>query len=203
MSLYLLFTFRQSKENIVYRKKLKWRPCKDIEELEDLLNCDVLAFVGRVLELKDKSTGATIIVGITGTEELPIDSGSILKQELKMSLSIALNSKQLENLSKESLKLKTNYAVKGIDLFINSQDLNLIWLQKMLCKKEDMSKIPEFADNKVVYLGRIYEQVNEKELRAFIYNKVFELNIRNQERYYGSQEIRTLDLKSCEYRKIH
>lgn len=58
-------------------KKLKWRPCKDIEELEDLLNCDVLAFVGRVLELKDKSTGATIIVGITGTEELPIDSGSI------------------------------------------------------------------------------------------------------------------------------
>ena len=37
-----------------------------------------------------------------------------------MSLSIALNSKQLENLSKESLKLKTNYAVKGIDLFINS-----------------------------------------------------------------------------------
>ena len=60
-----------------------------------------------------------------------------------MSLSIALNSKQLENLSKESLKLKTNYAVKGIDLFINSQDLNLIWLQKMLCKKEDMSKIPE------------------------------------------------------------
>ena len=41
-----------------------------------------------------------------------------------MSLSIALNSKQLENLSKESLKLKTNYAVKGIDLFINSQDLN-------------------------------------------------------------------------------
>ena len=72
MSLYLLFTFRQSKENRVYRKKkLKWRPCKDIEELEDLLNCDVLAFVGRVLELKDKSTGATIIVGITGTEELP------------------------------------------------------------------------------------------------------------------------------------
>lgn len=120
-----------------------------------------------------------------------------------MSLSIALNSKQLENLSKESLKLKTNYAVKGIDLFINSQDLNLIWLQKMLCKKEDMSKIPEFADNKVVYLGRIYEQVNEKELRAFIYNKVFELNIRNQERYYGSPEIRTLDLKSYEYRKIH
>ena len=58
-------------------KKLKWRPCKDIEELEDLLNCDVLAFVGRVLELKDKSTGATIIVGITGTEELPIDIGSI------------------------------------------------------------------------------------------------------------------------------
>lgn len=58
-------------------KKLKWRPCKDIEELEDLLNCDVLAFVGRVLELKDKSTGATIIVGITGIEELPIDSGSI------------------------------------------------------------------------------------------------------------------------------
>lgn len=58
-------------------KKLKWRPCKDIEELEDLLNCDVLAFVGRVLELKDKSTGATIIVGITGTKELPIDSGSI------------------------------------------------------------------------------------------------------------------------------
>lgn len=120
-----------------------------------------------------------------------------------MSLSIALNSKQLENLSKESLKLKTNYAVKGIDLFINSQDLNLIWLQKMLCKKEDMSKIPEVADNKVVYLGRIYEQVNEKELRAFIYNKVFKLNIRNQERYYGSPEIRTLDLKSCEYRKIH
>lgn len=35
------------------------------------MNCDVLAFVGRVLELKDKSTGATIIVGITGTEELP------------------------------------------------------------------------------------------------------------------------------------
>ena len=125
------------------------------------------------------------------------------KAEKKMSLSIALNSKQLENLSKESLKLKTNYAVKGIDLFINSQDLNLIWLQKMLCKKEDMSKIPEFADNKVVYLGRIYEQVNEKELRAFIYNKVFELNIRNQERYYGSPEIRILDLKSCEYRKIH
>lgn len=58
-------------------KKLKWRPCKDIEELEDLLNCDFLAFVGRVLELKDKSTGATIIVGITGTEELPIDIGSI------------------------------------------------------------------------------------------------------------------------------
>ena len=160
------------------------------------MNCDVLAFVGRVLELKDKSTGATIIVGITGTEELP-------KTGEKMSLSIALNSKQLENLSKESLKLKTNYAVKGIDLFINSQDLNLIWLQKMLCKKEDMSKIPEFADNKVVYLGRIYEQVNEKELRAFIYNKVFELNIRNQERYYGSPEISTLDLKSCEYRKIH
>ena len=152
--------------------------------------------MGRVLELKDKSTGATIIVGITGTEELP-------KTGEKMSLSIALNSKQLENLSKESLKLKTNYAVKGIDLFINSQDLNLIWLQKMLCKKEDMSKIPEFADNKVVYLGRIYEQVNEKELRAFIYNKVFELNIRNQERYYGSPEISTLDLKSCEYRKIH
>lgn len=41
------------------------------------MNCDVLAFVGRVLELKDKSTGATIIVGITGTEELHIDSGSI------------------------------------------------------------------------------------------------------------------------------
>lgn len=59
------------------KEKLKWRPCKDIEELEDLLNCDVLAFVGRVLELKDKSTGATIIVGITGTVELPIDSGSI------------------------------------------------------------------------------------------------------------------------------
>lgn len=65
------------KEDMPKEKRLKWRPCKDIEELEDLLNCDVLAFVGRVLELKDKSTGATIIVGITGTEELPIDSGSI------------------------------------------------------------------------------------------------------------------------------
>lgn len=65
------------KEYMPKEKKLKWRPCKDIEELEDLLNCDFLAFVGRVLELKDKSTGATIIVGITGTEELPIDSGSI------------------------------------------------------------------------------------------------------------------------------
>lgn len=71
------FPLEKVKKTEPTEKKLKWRPCKDIEELEDLLNCDVLAFVGRVLELKDKSTGATIIVGITGTEELPIDSGSI------------------------------------------------------------------------------------------------------------------------------
>lgn len=59
-------------------KKLKWRPCKSIEELEDLLECDCLAFVGRVLEIKDKISGATITVGITGIkEETSIDSGSI------------------------------------------------------------------------------------------------------------------------------
>ena len=56
-------------------KKLKWRPCKDIEELEDLLNCDVLAFVGRVLELKDKISEAKFITTITGIEVLPtVDS---------------------------------------------------------------------------------------------------------------------------------
>lgn len=120
-----------------------------------------------------------------------------------MSRSIGLKQEQIDNLIMESFKLRTSVLINGIDLFINSKNFNLIWLQKMRCKKEDLAKIPKFNDEKIVYLGRIYNQVNENELRAFIYNKIFKLEIRKKENYYGSQEIKTLNLNFREYRNIY
>mgnify|MGYP004645820909 FL=1 len=112
---------------------------------------------------------------------------------------------QLENLAKDSKQLQTDITCRRIDLFINENDLSLIWLKNI--KKPNLNKnenftLPKFVDKEIVYLGSILSSVTEEELKQFIYNRIFTLKIRQQKLFYGSPEVRQLHYQNFNNNKF-
>lgn len=111
-------------------------------------------------------------------------------------IGIKLKPIQLENLAKDSKQIQTDITCRRIDLFINENDLSLIWLKnikKPSLNKNEILTLPKFADKEIVYLGSILSSVTEDELKQFIYNRIFTLKIRQPKLFYGSPEVRQLN----------
>lgn len=118
---------------------------------------------------------------------------------------IKLKPIQLENLAKDSKQIQTDISCRRIDLFINENDLSLIWLKNI--KKPNLNKneiltLPKFADKEIVYLGSILSSVTEDELKQFIYNRIFTLKIRQPKLFYGSPEVRQLHYQNFNNNKF-
>lgn len=120
-------------------------------------------------------------------------------------IGIKLKPIQLENLAKDSKQIQTDITCRRIDLFINENDLSLIWLKNIkkpsLNKNENLT-LPKFADKEIVYLGSILSSVTEDELKQFIYNRIFTLKIRQPKLFYGSLEVRQLNYQNFNNNKF-
>lgn len=120
-------------------------------------------------------------------------------------IGIKLKQIQLENLAKDSKQLQTDITCRRIDLFINENDLSLIWLKnikKPSLNKNEILTLPKFADKEIVYLGSILSSVTEDELKQFIYNRIFTLKIRQPKLFYGSPEVRQLNYQNFNNNKF-
>lgn len=120
-------------------------------------------------------------------------------------IGIKLKLIQLENLAKDSKQLQTDITCRRIDLFINENDLSLIWLKnikKPSLNKNEILTLPKFADKEIVYLGSILSSVTEDELKQFIYNRIFTLKIRQPKLFYGSPEVRQLNYQNFNNNKF-
>lgn len=120
-------------------------------------------------------------------------------------IGIKLKPIQLENLAKDSKQIQTDITCRRIDLFINENDLSLIWLKnikKPSLKKNEILTLPKFADKEIVYLGSILSSVTEDELKQFIYNRIFTLKIRQPKLFYGSPEVRQLNYQNFNNNKF-
>lgn len=118
---------------------------------------------------------------------------------------IKLKPIQLENLAKDSKQIQTDITCRRIDLFINENDLSLIWLKnikKPSLNKKEVLTLPKFADKEIVYLGSILSSVTEEELKQFIYNRIFTLKIRQPKLFYGSPEVRQLNYQNFNNNKF-
>lgn len=120
-------------------------------------------------------------------------------------IGIKLKPIQLENLAKDSKQIQTDITCRRIDLFINENDLSLIWLKnikKPSLNKNEILTLPKFADKEIVYLGSILSSVTEDELKQFIYNRIFTLKIRQPKLFYGSLEVRQLNYQNFNNNKF-
>lgn len=120
-------------------------------------------------------------------------------------IGIKLKPIQLENLAKDSKQIQTDITCRRIDLFINENDLSLIWLKnikKPSLNKNEILTLPKFADKEIVYLGSILSSVTEDELKQFIYNRIFTLKIRQPILFYGSPEVRQLNYQNFNNNKF-
>lgn len=111
---------------------------------------------------------------------------------------------QLQNLAKDSKEIQTDLTCRRIDLFINENDLSLIWLKniKKQSIKNEVLTLPKFADKEIIYLGSILSSVTEEELKQFIYNRIFTLKIRQPKLFYGSPEVRQLNYQNFNNNKF-
>lgn len=120
-------------------------------------------------------------------------------------IGIKLKPIQLENLAKDSKQIQTDITCRRIDLFINENDLSLIWLKnikKPSLNKNEILTLPKFADKEIVYLGSILSSVTEDELKQFNYNRIFTLKIRQPKLFYGSPEVRQLNYQNFNNNKF-
>ena len=120
-------------------------------------------------------------------------------------IGIKLKPIQLENLAKDSKQIQTDITCRRIDLFINENDLSLIWLKnikKPSLNKNEILTLPKFADKEIVYLGSILSSVTEDELKQFIYNRISTLKIRQPKLFYGSPEVRQLNYQNFNNNKF-
>lgn len=120
-------------------------------------------------------------------------------------IGIKLKPIQLENLAKDSKQIQTDITCRRIDLFINENDLSLIWLKnikKPSLNKKEVLTLPKFTDKEIVYLGSILSSVTEEELKQFIYNRIFTLKIRQPKLFYGSHEVRQLNYQNFNNNKF-
>lgn len=117
---------------------------------------------------------------------------------------IKLKPIQLQNLAKDSKEIQTDLTCRRIDLFINENDLSLIWLKniKKPSIKNEVLTLPKFADKEIIYLGSILSSVTEDELKQFIYNRIFTLKIRQPKLFYGSPEVRQLNYQNFNNNKF-
>ena len=118
---------------------------------------------------------------------------------------IKLKPIQLENLVKDSKQIQTDITCRRIDLFINENDLSLIWLKNFKKPNLNMNEnftLPKFAEKEIVYLGSILSSVTEEELKQFIYNRIFTLKIRQPKLFYGSPEVRQLNYQNFNNNKF-